>query len=118
MDNVLIIPDKPQSSATEQLLERIAHALEQRAPSEVMDVAECATFLRQSTSTIQKWARAKIIPYCQPVHEKLFIRSEIIEWLQRHKVMTNEEIDDKADAILNRMATQRFLGKSRRQKTT
>lgn len=66
------------------------------ASKEVLDLEEAITYTGCARSTLYRLTSAKEIPHYKLGQALRFKKSELDEWLTRHKVATNREIESKA----------------------
>lgn len=72
---------------------------------EVLNFAEAAAFLGLSKSTLYKMTHAHAIPFYKPNNKLVFFeRSELMAWLRRGRVASEEEIESEARQVLQRLA--------------
>lgn len=97
----------------EQRLERIEQLIEQSTlllgVKDVLNVAEAAAYTGLSKDTIYRLVSQRKIPYYKsdgagvsPGKYTYFDKAELREWLKKHRVPTNEEVQEQAAAyVLN-----------------
>jgi predicted DNA-binding transcriptional regulator AlpA len=73
------------------LILQLIKRLERNQVPEVMTVPGCADFLQRSESTIRLWINKKSIPYHKRNGSIFFLKSELIIWIKRGRIMTNSE---------------------------
>lgn len=66
------------------------------ASKEVLDLEEAITYTGCARSTLYRLTSAKEIPHYKLGQALRFKKSELDEWLTRHKVATNKELESKA----------------------
>jgi excisionase family DNA binding protein len=76
---------------------------EQSKPKETLTVNELAQLLGKSVETIYSYTSTKRIPHTKPLGTLLFLRSEIMQWLNTFKVKTIDEVEADADLSLIQM---------------
>lgn len=59
-------------------------------------IDEAAKFLGMSKPTVYGYTCKRKIPFYKPSHRVLFLKSELIEWMQQFRVKTTEDIDREA----------------------
>ena len=89
-------------SLSNQLAELKSLALFSLNQKEFLTLEEAASFLGCSKSAIQKACSKKVIPYYQPFAKSLFKRTELIDWVEAHKIESMEEIKEKAKDYLKK----------------
>ena len=61
-------------------------------PDEVLTIEQAAGLLNLSKQTVYGMVSARKIPFCKPTGAQLyFLRSDLIEWLRKHRTATTEE---------------------------
>lgn len=62
------------------------------APDEVLTIEQAAELLNLTKQTVYGMVSARKIPYCKPTGAQLyFLRSDLIDWLRKHRTCTTEE---------------------------
>lgn len=68
---------------------------------QVLTVEECAAFLHLSKATIYKKISTGELPVSKKAKRCYFLRSDLIEYLKKDRVQTNDEIKTEVSSILN-----------------
>lgn len=80
-------------------LERIEMLLEQSVTStqkELMTVEEASIYLGFKESYIYQLTSGKKIPFYKPGHKVFFKKTDLDEWVFRHRESTRDEIEKRA----------------------
>lgn len=78
-----------------EVLEQIQRMLEENQKPFTVD--EASEFLGISKSTLYKLTHKRKIRFSKPNGRKIyFAKSDLIEWMSRNPVKTNEQIDEEA----------------------
>lgn len=86
----------------DKLLERTNQHQEAREEDELLTVDQCAEFLHMSKHTIYGLRSKREIPSMKRGKMVYFRKSHLLEWLERGRNKTNDEIDQEADDYLNK----------------
>lgn len=74
---------------------------------EVLTLNEAADFLCQSKSSLYKKTMNWTIPHYKVGKKLYFKRTDLIEWIEKHRVKTREDIEREASAYLSKPRTYR-----------
>lgn len=74
---------------------------------EILTIEDASDFLCLSKSSIYKRTSGWTIPFYKVGKTLYFKRTELMEWIDKHKVRTREDIEDEARANLTRPRTYR-----------
>lgn len=80
-------------------LERIEMLLERSVnstPKEVMTIEEASKYLDFKPSYLYRLTSSNKIPFYKPGHKVFFKRSELDEWVFKHRESTHDEIEKRA----------------------
>ena len=84
-----------KKSSIKQRLERIENLLV--IQKKVLNFKEATTFLNVSSSHLYKLTSSSEIPHYKPNGKHLYFnREELENWLLRHKIKSNDEIETEA----------------------
>lgn len=90
---------------TKQELENLATLVAEKmvlAQKKVLTTDEASKFLGVSTSTLYKWTMKKVIPHYKPNGGMCYFnRHELENWMQRYRIDTPDEIEQKAQSYCN-----------------
>jgi excisionase family DNA binding protein len=67
-----------------------------------MDITEAAAYLKYSVSHIYQLTHRHEIPFNKPRGTLRFYKSELDEWVRGGRVLTNAEVQAKAEELLKR----------------
>ena len=99
-------PESALSKKVDDLIQRII-VLENVLCSgkEVLTLEEAALFMGISRSTLYKMTHSSAIPFYRPNGKLIYFeKSELLAWMRRNRSMTEEEANEKAHELLQRMA--------------
>ena len=90
-----------ENLSIEQRLERIENLLLDK--KKVLNFNEATIFLNLSKSHLYKLTSSNEIPHYKPNGKRIYFnRVELENWLLRHRIKTNEEIDTEASNYILR----------------
>lgn len=72
---------------------------------DVLTLNEAAEFLCQSKSTLYKRTMEWTIPHYKVGKKLYFKRTDLIEWIEKHRVKTREDIEREALAYISKRRT-------------
>lgn len=72
---------------------------------EVLTLNEAAEFLCQSKSTLYKRTMEWTIPHYKVGKKLYFKRTDLIEWIEKHRVKKREDIEQEALAYISKRRT-------------
>jgi len=76
---------------------------ENKSDQEVfMTVAEAASFLRLSTSRVYTLISKKELPFLKRTKRCYFLKSELIDYLKKGRELSNSEVSEATDNILEK----------------
>jgi excisionase family DNA binding protein len=61
--------------------------------TEFMDIQEASNFLKLKVSTIYQFVDRNKIPFHKPTKKLLFKKSELVEWVEKNRVLTIDELE-------------------------
>lgn len=61
--------------------------------TEFMDIQEASNFLKLKVSTIYQFVDKNKIPFHKPTKKLLFKKSELVEWVEKNRVLTIDELE-------------------------
>lgn len=68
---------------------------------EILNADELAEFIGLSKSYIYKLTHRRELPHYKPSGKKLFFKtSEVLEWLKKNRISTNQELEAQASNYL------------------
>ena len=76
--------------------------------SEIFNINQAAIYLGVAKSTVYKMTSSRLIPHSKISKRIYFKRNEIDEWINKHKIKTNVEIEQEADEYLLRKRKYKF----------
>jgi len=105
-----IIMENPFDSILERLniIENLIRNVKKDDPivsssaSEIFNINQAAIYLGVAKSTVYKMTSNRLIPHSKITKRIYFKRNEIDEWINKHKIKTNVEIEQEADEYLLR----------------
>jgi len=106
--------NQPTTNNTESKPSRMMETLNQRiivlenilcAAKEVLTLEEAAIFMGISRSTLYKMTHSNAIPFYRPNGKLIYFeKTELLAWMRKSRVSSNEEISANAQALLQKMA--------------
>ena len=99
-------PESALSKKVDGLIQRIT-VLENVLCSgkEVLTLEEAALFMGISRSTLYKMTHKNVIPFFRPNGKLIYFeKSELLAWMRKNRVSTNEEVSANARVVLQNMA--------------
>ena len=77
------------------------------AGKEVLNLEEAAMFMGISRSTLYKMTHKNVIPFYRPNGKLIYFeKSELLAWMRKCRNSSTEEINGKATALLQNLATR------------
>ena len=74
------------------------------AAKEVLTLEEAAVFMGISRSTLYKMTHNNVIPFYRPNGKLIYFeKSELLAWMRKNRVSTNEEVSGNARVVLQNM---------------
>lgn len=75
------------------------------AGKEVLTLEEAAVYMGISRSTLYKMTHKNVLPFYRPNGKLIYFeKSELLEWMRKNRVLSNEEISENAHSLLQTMA--------------
>ena len=62
---------------------------------EILDIKQLADLIKLDRQTIYYLTSNRLIPYMKPTGKLLFMKSEIMKWLNKSRIPTQDEMNDK-----------------------
>lgn len=75
--------------------------------SNILSITQAAEYLCLSKSSLYKMTSQRLIPFYKVSKKVYFNRVELAEWIDRHKVKTQEEIEQEAILYLSKTRNYR-----------
>ena len=73
---------------------------------DVLTLEEASMFLGLSRSALYKMTHNNVIPFFRPNGKMIYFeKSELLEWIRAHRVASKAEIAERANQVMQRMAT-------------
>jgi len=74
-------------------LHEILHEMKQSSRKEILSIEDASIFLGVSKSYLYKLTSQREIPHFKPLNKIIYFkRSELIDWIEKGKIPTNEEL--------------------------
>jgi excisionase family DNA binding protein len=74
-------------------IEKLLTSIKQN-DTEFMDIEEASKFLKLKKSTLYQMVFKREIPFYKRTKKLLFKKSELVEWVDRNKILSTQEIND------------------------
>lgn len=97
--------------AVEHLINLVAVQVESQSKEEELlhnirnddeiDIEQASILLKKSKSTIYRYTCNNVVPYYKIGNSLRFRRTELIEWIKAHKILTEEEINSEIDPLIH-----------------
>ncbi|MBS4035868.1 MAG: helix-turn-helix domain-containing protein [Ignavibacterium sp.] len=73
----------------------------QTKETEFMDINEASSFLKLKKTTIYQMVFKREIPFYKSTKKLLFKKSDLIEWVEKDRIYTIEELQSKLNTTIN-----------------
>ncbi|MBR6190410.1 MAG: helix-turn-helix domain-containing protein [Prevotella sp.] len=75
------------------------------AAKEVLTLEEAAVFMGISRSTLYKMTHNNVIPFYRPNGKLIYFeKSELLAWMRKNRAISQEEVNEHAQQVLQKMA--------------